>query len=513
LQEAGAIVWDDGTAEGYGRGGDPSAPEFSYRREVDYCSGALLLVRRDAFTELGGFDDRFAPAYYEDADLCLGLRARGHRVLFEPRAAARHHEHGSSSTEAAWAQIIRNHERFADKWKEALPAQVERRSGDVLRARERVRRPRLLVIDDRVPTSDVGSGYPRSHAILRLLRERGYPVTFFPSHDPTPYSPWLGEFQAAGVEMVCDGRRFADFASERAGLYDVVFVSRPHNFSAVRPDITRCFPRAVVIYDAEALFFVRDEARTSIPDGAAGADVAARQQQELDLLRYAHLVVTVSDREKRLLARAAPEFEGQIAVWGHPVEVRPTPSAFADRRDLLFLGSFFAERSPNEDALVFLVREVLPLLEGRLTCRLRVVGYKAREAVGHLASDRVDIVGYAEDLTPFYDQSRVFVVPHRYSAGIPLKLCEAMARGLPAVVSELTALQLDVEHGREVLVGRTPAELADRIVELYTSETTWNDVRRNALELVRRRHDPETLGRALDELIGTALAAGPTVPI
>jgi GT2 family glycosyltransferase len=512
LQEAGAIVWQDGTAEGYGRGSDPSAPEFSYRREVDFCSGALLLVRRELFAAIGGFDDRFAPAYYEDADLCMAIRRRDHRVVYEPRARALHHEHGSSSTEDAWAQIVRNHERFADKWKDDLSRQQPRAGGATLRARERVDRPRVLVIDDRVPTSDVGSGYPRSHAILRLLRQREYPVTLFPSHDPTPYEPWRSEFQEMGVEVLCDGRRFSDFATQRAGMYDAILVSRPHNFAAVRPDITRCFPRAVVIYDAEALFFVRDEAKTSIEERANGVDVAARQRQELDLLRYAHLVVTVSEREKRLLCRAAPEFEGQIAVWGHPVELRPTPRPFADRRDLLFLGSFFAERSPNEDALTFLVREVLPLVASRIDCRLHVVGYKAQETVAHLASDRVHVVGYAEDLTPWYDESRVLVVPHRYSAGIPLKLCEGMARGLPAVVSELTALQLGVEDGKEVLVGRTPAELANAIVRLHEDESAWNDLRANALDFVRRRHDPQTLGRALDDLIAEALAAGPTVP-
>ena len=510
LQEAGAILWDDGSAEAYGRGANPSAPEFAYRREVDFCSGALLLVRRALFAALGGFDDRLAPAYYEDADLCLALRHQGHRVVYEPGAVARHHEHGSSSTAEAWALIVRNHARFAEKWREDLPRQAPRSAG-FLRARERVHRPRLLVIDDRVPTSDVGSGYPRAHALLHLLRRREYPVTFFPSFDPTPYEPWRSELQRAGVEVVAD-RPFSTFATERAGLYDVVLVSRPHNLSAVRPHLTRWLPRAVVVYDAEALFFVREDARGAVPETAHGADVARRQQQELDLLRHAHLVVAVSEREKRILARAAPEFEGQIAVWGHPVEIDPTPRGFADRRDLLFLGSFFAERSPNEDAVLYLVREVLPVVRERIDCRLLVVGYRARDVVGHLASDSVDVVGHVEDLTVPYDRSRVFVVPHRYSAGIPLKLCEAMARGLPAVVSELTAIQLDVTDGREVLVGRTAAELAEQIVRLYTDEGLWRALRESALEFVRKGHDPETLGRALDDLIAAALAAGHTIP-
>ena len=77
------------------------------------------------------------------------------------------------------------------------------------------------MIDDRVPTSDAGVGYPRAHALLGLLRQRGYPVALFPSYDATPYQPWLRDFQRAGVEVVCDGRSFDQFASERAGLYDV----------------------------------------------------------------------------------------------------------------------------------------------------------------------------------------------------------------------------------------------------------------------------------------------------
>ena len=220
--------------------------------------------------------------------------------------------------------------------------------------------------------------------------------------------------------------------------------------------------------------------------------------------------MTVSDREKGLLEQAAPDFQGQIAVWGHPVEARPTPRSFGERRDLLFLGSFFAPLSPNRDALAYFVREVLPAIHRQLACRLQVVGYNAQEAVGHLASDRLEVVGYARDLTPYYDGCRVFVVPHRYSAGIPLKLCEAMARGLPAVVSDLTAAQLGVEDGREVLVGRTPEELAEQVVRLYADKALWNELRANALEFVRQRHDPETLGRALDDILTGALAAGPT---
>ncbi|MDX6424730.1 MAG: hypothetical protein QOD52_135, partial [Gaiellaceae bacterium] len=92
LQEAGGTIWRDGSGWGYGRGLDPTAPEVSYRREVDYCSAASLLVRRELFLDLGGFDERYAPAYYEDTDLCLGIWAAGSKVVYEPGSTVFHLE-------------------------------------------------------------------------------------------------------------------------------------------------------------------------------------------------------------------------------------------------------------------------------------------------------------------------------------------------------------------------------------------------------------------------------------
>jgi glycosyltransferase involved in cell wall biosynthesis len=65
------------------------------------------------------------------------------------------------------------------------------------------------------------------------------------------------------------------------------------------------------------------------------------------------------------------------------------------------------------------------------------VGSNPPEAIRKLSSDPIVVTGFVEDLEPFYRQSRVFVVPHQYAGGIPLKLLEAMGQGLPAVVSTI----------------------------------------------------------------------------
>src|SRR5258708_1492505 len=86
LQEAGAIVWNNGDALNIGRDRDPDDPDFSFAREVDYCSAACLMIPRALFEELGGFDSRYEPAYYEDSDLCFRIRDAGYRVYVQPLA-------------------------------------------------------------------------------------------------------------------------------------------------------------------------------------------------------------------------------------------------------------------------------------------------------------------------------------------------------------------------------------------------------------------------------------------
>jgi GT2 family glycosyltransferase len=185
LQEAGSIIWRDGSCLGYGRFEDPFKPEFSYVKDVDYCSGALFLTPRELFLSLGKFDSRYAPAYYEDADYCLRLWDKGYKVVFQPFSVAIHHEFGSSKTRDAIKLQSKNREKFLKKWNGILESHDFPQQDKIIFSREhKTDSKRLLFIDDRIPDYNLGTGYPRTYRILQLLTEMGYKITFFPLLKP-----------------------------------------------------------------------------------------------------------------------------------------------------------------------------------------------------------------------------------------------------------------------------------------------------------------------------------------
>ena len=115
LQEAGVLLAADGTVASYGAGGDPHDPAFCFPRVVDFGAAACMAVRADLFAQLGGFDDLYAPAYYEDADLCLRLAQAGWATRYEPASQVVHARHGSSSSEHARELSERNRGRFVER--------------------------------------------------------------------------------------------------------------------------------------------------------------------------------------------------------------------------------------------------------------------------------------------------------------------------------------------------------------------------------------------------------------
>lgn len=507
LQEAGSIIWQDGSCVAYGRGEDPLMGEFSYVREVDYCSGACLLVDRLLFEKIGSFDERYTPAYYEEVDLCMAVREQGYKVVYQPEAVVIHYEFGSAER-SEWAINLQkaNKQKFCAKWADQLQQRYEARPQNILDARElNAYEKRILVVDDRIPDPALGCGYPRTYELLQSLKELDYKITYVPNLFPERLEPCTSGLLQAGIEVLYGGAGidFEKFYAERKSHFDIVWISRPHNMAKLIDSVRQINPKQKVVYDAEAVFACRDILKARID----GNPLTQEQQQaaldaELSLVAKADAIVAVSQQELELIHQGGTGHYPS-AVLGHSVSLLPTETPFDARRDLLFIGGILDSPSPNEDAVLDFVNNIFPLIRKQLDVRLWIVGSVLVDSIKQLASETVIVTGRVDDLRPYYEQCRLFVVPSRYAGGIPLKLVEAMAHGLPAVVTPLIAEQLGVEDG-SVLIGGDHNSFAEKVVSLYQDEYMWNDLRDSGLKFIHREFSADVfkarLGNLLSEL-------------
>lgn len=504
LQEAGCIVWRDGACLGYGRGERPDAPEYMFRRDVDYCSGAFLMLRRERFLRLGGFDEAFAPAYYEDSDFCLRLGARGLRTVYEPRAAVTHFEFASSGGMRKAVRLQARHRGLLlERHRGALDRRPENSPANVLRARTANAFDNALVIDDRVPTPSLGAGYPRSALMLNLMSAMELNVTFYPL--VFPECPWddARAALAPNIEVMLDRGRdgLRGFLDARRGHYRHVVVSRAENMAfvggliAAEPSLLE---GAALIYDAEAIAARREAMRRRLQ----GEEVGERREREmiaaeLRLARAADITVAVSEEEAGLFRRAGA---GDTRVLGHAVAAAPTPKAFEERRGMLFVGALRDEDSPNVDSLQWFAAHVLPLVRSEIPDMvLHVVGDRAAPSLSLLDQDGIRFAGRVEDIGE-YDDCRVFVAPTRFAAGIPHKLHEAAARGLPAVATPLLAGQLGWRDGVELLTAEDADAFAAQCVRLHRDGALWRALRGRALEAVAADCSERAFREALEAL-------------
>lgn len=157
LQEAGCIIFQDGTTDGYLRGRKTNDPGGMHMRDVDFCSGVFLLMERNQFASMGGLDEVFAPAYYEDTDLCMRLRARGLRIVYTPSILVEHFEFGSQPSAAAFAAISGQRPLFLQRWQAALNSEGyhKRKVSSEIASRRLVPRPRLLLVLDQGQPEDI----------------------------------------------------------------------------------------------------------------------------------------------------------------------------------------------------------------------------------------------------------------------------------------------------------------------------------------------------------------------
>ena len=505
LQEAGGIVFADGSAANYGRNEDPADPRYGFVRQADYCSGAAIAVRRELFAQLQGFDTHFRPAYFEDTDLAMRVRQHGLKVRYQPASVVVHFEGVTAGTDVrhgvkAWQ--VRNQQRFSERWGELLqqypqvdPARRDD-TGLALAANHRARR-QVLIIDSYTPTPDRDSGSVRMIELMRLLLEEDCAVAFFCqilTHDEA----YTRALQQMGVEAWWRPwiTNLPRWLREHGPRFDAIIVSRHYVLSPILPILRQLAPRAHIVFDTVDLHFLREQREAQASADAAVAARAARTRTvELDLINRADTTWVVSAVEQDLLQRERPAAKIEVLSNMHRI-IEATPG-FASRRDIVLVGSF--RHPPNVDAAQWLASEIFPLVcEALPGLRLHLVGADAPESVRALGDlPGVQFRGHVADLEALLDYCRISVAPLRFGAGIKGKINQSLARGLPVVATTCAAEGMFLVDGEDVLRADGVESFAAAIVRLYTDEALWNRLRAGGVEKTRRHFSRDAARRTL----------------
>lgn len=477
LQAAGGIVWRDGSAHNVGRGGDPDAPEHSFPRDVDYCSGAALAVRRSLLERIGGLDERFSPASYEDADLCFSARAAGLRVVYEPKARVMHQEgvaHGTDESRGIERYQGVNREAFAAKWAGAL-AQQYSPGTPISLAKTRPPRGRVFIADHILPEFDRDGGSLRMYRIVGLLRSLGHAVTFLGRDRALP-QPYTQALLDLGVEVVGPRTDVPNLLRELASELDAIVLSRRTVAWSLLEAVKEAAPLVPVVFDTVDLHFVREAAEARSGAGDAVERARTGKERELALMRIADAVWVVSHTERDLVRELVPDVRVDVVPTVH--EADPTPAPFAARAGLLFVSNW--QHTPNVDGVLWFFDEILSLVRERLgDVAVHLVGPHLPDHVAARADAHTSVHGWVPDLTPIYEQVRLAIAPLRYGAGMKSKVAEALEHGVPVVTTSVGVDGMAPAVCSHILVADDAAAFANALVSLYDDEARWDQLRRD----------------------------------
>jgi len=488
LQEAGGVVFSDGGAWNYGRFESSEDPRFAYVREADYVSGAALAIPRALFRQVGGFDRRYAPAYYEDTDLAFAVRAAGLAVRYQPAARVVHDEGATAGTDTASgpkAAQVRNQAVFARHRAAALAMQPAPGTipgpGLVHRGSRQ-----LLVVDATTPRPDRDSASLRLVNLMRLLRQEGAHVVFLPA-DLAHAGRYTGDLQRLGIEVwhAPWARGLPAWLREHGPRFQAAMVSRHYVMRELLPLLRRHAPAARLVFDSVDLHYLRETRTAELAGDETLLRSAARTRAlELDMVMRSDVTTVVSQAEAAVLSTQAPA--ARVELLSNLHEVAGTGLPFAQRHDLVFVGGF--RHPPNADAVRWFCREVLPLVRARLPeVRLHCIGMDPPADIQALdGSNGVQVHGHVPDLAPYMEGCRLAIAPLRVGAGVKGKVNLSMAHGQPVVATSLAVEGMHLRDGVDVLLADSAQDFAAAILRLYGDAELWTRLSANGHDNVAR---------------------------
>ena len=461
LQEAGGQIFAGGNACNLGRGANPLSAQFTFAREVDYCSAASVIVRKTFWVEVGGFDSRYIPAYCEDSDLALAAWSRGYKVMYEPKSWVIHHEglsHGKSTDSGLKKYQIANNRKLFAKWEADLRNHWEDAGVPRFEA-TRNSKGIVVVCDRQLPSLTRDAGSIRTLQIIRHIQDLGYHAVLVCMDNSTTQVN-VDSLRSTGVEVHQDFNDFYDSLSIRSKRVRAIWTIRQEVYDFFGERLRQVAPSAIFIADLMDVKYRQDYNPNS---GIA--------HSQLKIANEVDHVILVSEVEAQEFNRQTETNKTSVIWAGY--EPNNSESNWKDSKGMIFVGGF--RHLPNLEGIEWFADQVLPLLNNLgLHAPIRVVGSGLdAQKIPELESKGLQMLGGVEDLAAIYKQSRIALVPLLNGAGRKGKVGEALSFGIPIVSTSVGMEGFGEIMKSGVVVADSPTELAKAIYALHENFDLW----------------------------------------
>ena len=471
LQEAGGIVWNNGECSNFGKGDNLDMPEYNYIKEVDYISGASILIRKSIWEKIGGFDKRYIPAYYEDTDLAFELRKHGYKVMYQPKSVVVHYEgisNGKDLSSSIKKYQLVNKKKFVEKWKNELKYQKEQ--GNTFLSRDRRYNKRILVINHVIPKFNKDAGSRCIFMYLNLFKEIGLQVTFL-SESLEKIEPYTTILQQKGIEVLYGDwykKNLENWMKKNLKYFKFVYLQRPKTTQKYI-DLIRHHFSGKIFYFAHDLHYIRLSREYNITHNEESKIQSEDFKKiEMEIFSKVNIIHVVGNYEYQILKK---NFEHKtirnIPIFIYENQLSNVEKDFSKRKDIIFVGGFL--HSPNIDAVLWFSKKIYPKIVERFPDIIwHIVGSNITLEIKKLESRNIKIEGSLsdKDLYSLYQKCRIAIIPLRFGAGVKGKIIEAAYNQIPIVTTSIGGEGLDNSLGT-FIIEDDAEKLSEIISRLY----------------------------------------------